>query len=73
MNNCNYKKKFKWDTRKIKRSPFRTLAAAKLAERKFLDKKPIGFTAKASLKAMGRIPRSTGCYLLGPKYTMKSK
>ena len=74
MNIC-VSKKFKWDTRKIRRSPFRTLTSAKKAERKFLNKKPIGFTAKASLKAMGRIPRSTGCYLLGPKYrfTMKNK
>ena len=30
--------------------------------------KSIGFTRKASLKSMGLIPRSNGCYVLGNKY-----
>jgi hypothetical protein len=37
--------------------------------------KSIGFTAKASLKAKGMLPRSNGRYVLGPKYsgTRKAK
>jgi hypothetical protein len=31
--------------------------------------KSIGFTAKASLKAKGMLPRSNGRYVLGPKYS----
>ncbi len=29
----------------------------------------IGFTGRASLKAKGMIPRSSGKYILGPKYS----
>lgn len=29
----------------------------------------IGFTGRASLKAKGMIPRSSGQYILGPKYS----
>ena len=64
MNNCK-KTKFKWNSKKVKRSPFVTLKAAKKAER---SKTPIGFTARSSLKSMGRMPRSDGCYKLGQKY-----
>jgi hypothetical protein len=31
--------------------------------------KSIGFTGRASLKAKGLLPRSNGCYVLGPKYS----
>ena len=41
---------------------------AHLAEKKMRQGKAIGFTAKASLKSMGRIARSSGCYELGSKY-----
>lgn len=37
--------------------------------RKYRTGKSIGFTAKASLKAKGMIPRSNGRYVLGPKYS----
>jgi hypothetical protein len=37
--------------------------------RKFRSGKSIGFTAKASLKAKGMLPRSNGRYVLGPKYS----
>ena len=36
--------------------------------RKYRAGKSIGFTAKASLKAKGLIPRSNGTYRLGKKY-----
>jgi len=61
-------KPFSWKTRSVKKSPFKGLAAAKKAETAFWGKKAIGFTATSSLKAMGRIPRASGCYVLGPKY-----
>jgi len=62
------KRPFALQTRRVIRSPFRTTQKARQAERQYLAKKSIGFTARSSLKAMGRIPRSDGCYLLGPKY-----
>ena len=31
--------------------------------------KSIGFTARSSLKAKGMIPRSSGKYVLGPRYS----
>jgi hypothetical protein len=36
---------------------------------KYKSGKSIGFTAKASLKAKGLLPRSNGTYRLGPKYS----
>jgi hypothetical protein len=64
MNNC-LTKKAGWNVRRVGRSPFKTLKAARKAEK---SKTPIGFTATSSLKAMGRMKRSNGCYRLGPKY-----
>ncbi len=37
--------------------------------RKYRAGKSIGFTAKASLKAKGMLPRSDGRYVLGSKYS----
>jgi hypothetical protein len=54
--------------KKVKRSPFKTLKRAKAAERSFYQGKEIGFTARSSLKSMGRIKRASGCYELGSKY-----
>jgi len=41
--------------------------------RKYKAGKSIGFTARASLKAKGLIPRSNGRYVLGPKYSGTGK
>ncbi len=41
--------------------------------RKYKTGKRIGFTAKASLKAKGMLPRSNGRYVLGPKYSGTGK
>lgn len=60
---------FGWNQTRVKRSPFKTLAAAKLAEAAYKRGRSIGFTRKSSLKSMGRIPRSSGTYALGVKYT----
>ena len=59
---------FAWQTRRVSKSPFRTLQRAKQAEAAFRRQRPIGFTATSSLKSMGRIPRSSGCFQLGSKY-----
>jgi len=62
------RKPLPYQTRRVKRSPFRTLKNAKKAEKSFLSGQSIGFTATSSLKSMGRIPRSSGCYIVGEKY-----
>ena len=41
--------------------------------RKYKAGKSIGFTARASLKAKGILPRSNGRYVLGPKYSGTGK
>jgi len=41
--------------------------------RKYKAGKKIGFTARASLKAKGLLPRSNGTYRLGPKYRYVQK
>jgi hypothetical protein len=60
---------FAWSERSVTKSPFHTMKKARLAEQKFRKGRSIGFTAMSSLKSMGRIYRSTGCYELGSKYT----
>ena len=62
------KKPFGWTTRRVARSRFKTLRKAKNVESAYRAGLSVGFTAKSSLKSMGRIPRSTGCYELGAKY-----
>jgi len=44
------------------------MTRVKKAERKYKRRSSIGFTARSSLKSMGRLPRSSGCYELGDKY-----
>ena len=61
-------KPFAWSGSSVSKSPFRTMKRARLAEKKVRQGKSIGFTARSSLKSMGRIPRSSGCYELGSKY-----
>jgi len=68
MNRTCKVKKFKWKQSSIKKSPFRTMKRAKNAFNKFKSGKSIGFTATSSLKSMGIIPRSSGCYEIGNKY-----
>jgi hypothetical protein len=60
---------YAWKSSSIKKSPFRKLKRAKDAETKYKAGKSIGFTAISSLKSLGRIPRSDGCYVLGAKYS----
>lgn len=59
---------FPMQTRRVKKSPFKTTMKAKAALSKAKRSKPIGFTARSSLKSMGLIPRADGCYTLGSKY-----
>jgi hypothetical protein len=62
------KQKYGWNTRRVVRSPFRTLAKARAVERDYLAGRSVGFTARSSLKSQGRIPRADGCIVLGKKY-----
>ena len=55
-------------TRRVARSPFKRMANAKKTLRAHRAGKSIGFTARSSLKSMGILPRSSGCYQLGQKY-----
>jgi hypothetical protein len=48
-------------------------AEDKIALRKYKAGKSIGFTKVASLKAKGLLPRSSGMYILGPKYSGTGK
>jgi len=41
--------------------------------KKYKSGHSIGFTARASLKAKGLLPRSNGRYVLGPKYSGTGK
>jgi hypothetical protein len=68
MKPCKSRTRFGWNTRRVQRSPFRTLTRAKAAERAHSTGKKIGFTATSSLKAQGRIRRASGWFELGPKY-----
>ena len=59
---------FLLQTKRVKKSPFRTTVKAKRALSASRRGAPIGFTARSSLKSMGLIPRSSGCFELGGKY-----
>ena len=62
------KRPFAWDGERIAKSPFKSKASAKRAETLHKMGEGIGSTQAASLKAMGRLPRSHGGYELGKKY-----
>jgi len=62
------KRPFAWDKDRIAKSPFKSKAAAQRAETLHKMGEGIGSTQTASLKAMGRLPRSHGGYELGKKY-----
>ena len=67
MDVCS-KKPFAWANSFVKKSPFKTMKRAKDAFMRQKAGKSIGFTARSSLKSMGKLPRSSGCYQLGQKY-----
>ena len=62
------KKPFTIKANRVRKSPFKTIAKTLKAKRNFQKGKRIGFTMRSSLKSMGLIPRSSGLYMLGPKY-----
>jgi len=70
------KNPFPWSKKFLRKSPFRTRKnprkEAELVETAYRKGKQVGFTARASLKSMGRIPRSNGCFILGKKYGGKA-
>jgi hypothetical protein len=59
---------FPLSNKRIAISPFKDKNTIVETERKYKEGKSIGFTALASLRSMGRIPRSNGMYVLGEKY-----
>ena len=67
MTQCR-KSPFALNSKRIAKSPMKTLVLVLSTEKKFRKGQSIGFTYVSSLKSMGRIPRSDGCYTLGTKY-----
>jgi hypothetical protein len=65
------RKPFAFAGKKVRRSPFKTLKRARAAEAAHKKGRSVGFTARSSLKSMGRVPRSNGCYRLGNKYATR--
>lgn len=59
---------YKLSSRRVKKSPFRTLASARKTLKAYRAGRKIGFTQKSSLRSMGLIKRSDGRYALGTKY-----
>lgn len=63
------KRPYGLNTRKISKSPFRgNMNRVRNTLRAYKARKQIGFTAISSLKSMGLLPRSSGCFILGNKY-----
>jgi len=52
----------------VRRSPLKTKARVRSTLKNYKARKSVGFTATSSLKSMGLVPRSNGCYRLGSKY-----
>jgi hypothetical protein len=67
MTTCR-KKPFALNKSRVARSPMKTFENVLKSEKNFRKGLSIGFTKVSSLKSMGRIPRSSGCYILGEKY-----
>jgi hypothetical protein len=66
---CDRTKPYPWDTRKVAKSPFRgNMRRARATLKAHRSGKAVGFTARSSLKSMGLLPRSSGCFILGNKY-----
>jgi hypothetical protein len=68
MSTCR-KIQYGWNSRKVAKSPFRgNMRRARATLKNHRAGKSVGFTARSSLKSMGLLPRSSGCYELGNKY-----
>lgn len=55
------------------RAGYRPTAKNRDMLRRYKRGESIGFTGRSSLKAKGLIPRSSGQYILGPKYSGTGK
>ena len=62
------KKPFAINKKRASMSPMKTVKSVIRAKKNFQKGTPIGFTKVSSLKSMGLLPRSSGCYILGNKY-----
>ncbi len=54
--------------KRIRRSPLQNKKRVRATLKNYKAGKSVGFTARSSLKSMGLVPRSNGCYTLGNKY-----
>jgi hypothetical protein len=54
-------------TKRIRKSPYTSRRVQGLLQN-YHAGKSVGFTARSSLKSMGLLPRSNGCYTIGEKY-----
>ena len=52
----------------IEASPFKSREKVIDTEKRYKRGEKIGFTALASLRSMGRLPRTDGTYKIGDKY-----
>jgi hypothetical protein len=65
------KKPFAINKKRASMSPMKTVNRVTRAKKNFEKGTPsLGFTKVSSLKSMGLIPRSSGCYMLGNKYSV---
>ena len=62
------KKPFAVNKKRASMSPMKTVKSVTQAVKNFQKGTSIGFTKVSSLKSMGILPRSSGCYTLGNKY-----
>jgi len=70
MSSCVSTKPFPIVPALVQKSPFKTVEKLHQALDKWARREPIGFTYVASLKSMGLIPRNSGMYQRGKKYTV---
>jgi hypothetical protein len=54
--------------RRAAKSPYGNTRKVRAIYAKYKVGKSIGFTARSSLKSMGLLPRTNGCYVIGAKY-----
>lgn len=61
-------KPFTVSPKRVKKSPFKSLASVRNTLKAYRKGRKIGFTQRSSLRSMGLIPRKSGGYKLGCKY-----
>jgi hypothetical protein len=62
------RKAYAISTRRVSKSPFKSVSSVKKTLRRYKKGQKIGYTQRSSLRSMGLIPRANGGFLLGHKY-----